>query len=112
MKHSLIKNVVRNHLKKCKYFHAKLGSQEAVDNYCNKTANKAERNLQASKIHPNADDTSETTKFFKFLNSALTLPSQCVLSNCILDAERINYIKSQKQKLKEDGIEITLAFDG
>ncbi|CAG8831230.1 4708_t:CDS:1, partial [Gigaspora rosea] len=54
----------------------------------------------------------ETKEFFKFLNPAINLPSRSVLSNHILDAERINYIKSREQKLKEDSIGITLAFDG
>ncbi|CAG8665696.1 6360_t:CDS:2 [Cetraspora pellucida] len=89
------KNVVRNHLKKYKYFRAKLDSQEAINDYCNKTDNKAEKNLQASKKHPNADDISvllritisngwafhwttnpKTKKFFKFLNPAINLPSR------------------------------------
>ncbi|CAG8493672.1 13333_t:CDS:2 [Cetraspora pellucida] len=47
---------------------------------------------------------SKTKKFFKFLNPALILSSQHILSNCILDTKRINYIKLQEQTLNKDSI--------
>ncbi|RIB06302.1 hypothetical protein C2G38_2217456 [Gigaspora rosea] len=37
------KNTIRNHLKKCEYFLAKLVSQELVDVYCNRTDNEEDR---------------------------------------------------------------------
>ncbi|CAG8527069.1 7850_t:CDS:2 [Cetraspora pellucida] len=49
------KNTVRNHLKKCPHFRAKLGSQEAVDTYCNKTDNEEELTSQIVKRHRNTD---------------------------------------------------------
>lgn len=45
------KNIVRNHLKDCKHFLAKLGSKEAVSVYCNKTDDEAEQASQTSKKH-------------------------------------------------------------
>ncbi|CAG8730757.1 10010_t:CDS:2 [Cetraspora pellucida] len=45
-----------------------------------------------------------TWEFFEFLNPALTLPARHALLNCILDAERNNFIKSHEQKLREDVI--------
>ena len=52
------KNTVRNHLKKCGYFCAKLGSQEAVDAYCNKTDNEADAS-QSSKKRQNTNISGE-----------------------------------------------------
>ena len=51
------KNIVRNHLKTCEHFRAKLGSEEAVSKYCNKTDNEAEQASQTTRKHQN-DDTS------------------------------------------------------
>ncbi|CAG8469248.1 1596_t:CDS:2 [Scutellospora calospora] len=136
-----------------------LGSQEAVDEYCNRTDNETDKAQKASKKHKSADMSAmpisikkprkrvsnsktisnfivkdismkdkpkferlllrmtisngwafhwitnpETKEFFEFLNPVLTFPSQYVLSNHILEAERTNYIKSREQKLKEDKI--------
>lgn len=49
------KNTIRNHLKQCDHFRAKLGSQEAVDAYCNKTDNEAEQNSRSSRKRQNTD---------------------------------------------------------
>ena len=53
-----------------------------------------------------------TQEFFKFLNPTLTLPGRRALSNRILNTEKANLIMSREQKLKEDSIGVTLAFDG
>ncbi|CAG8580711.1 3785_t:CDS:2, partial [Cetraspora pellucida] len=106
------KNVVRNHLKICKYFHTKLGSQEAVDEYCNRTDNEEDKMIISNRWVFSWIRNPKTKELFEFLNPALTLPSQHLLSNYILKAERTNYIKSRKQKIKKDKIGVTLAFDG
>ncbi|CAG8639090.1 13920_t:CDS:2, partial [Racocetra fulgida] len=49
------KNIVRNHLKNCKHFHAKKGSEEAVSAYCNKTDDKEKQASQTLRKHQNAD---------------------------------------------------------
>src|SRR5438067_1304625 len=54
----------------------------------------------------------ETCELFEFLNPTINLPSWYVLSNRILNNERVNFITSREQKLKEDSIGVTLAFDG
>lgn len=53
-----------------------------------------------------------TREFFEFLNPALTLPTRHALSSRILDAEKNSFIKSHEQKIKDDFIGVTLAFDG
>ncbi|CAG8629573.1 512_t:CDS:1, partial [Gigaspora rosea] len=49
------KNIVRNYLKRCEYFCAKLRSQKAVDAYCNKTNNEEEWTPPVSKRCQNVD---------------------------------------------------------
>ncbi|CAG8588577.1 14974_t:CDS:2 [Cetraspora pellucida] len=49
------KNTIQNHLKRCTHFLAKLGSQEAVDAYCNRTDDEEENTSQVSKRHRNTD---------------------------------------------------------
>ncbi|CAG8570871.1 6411_t:CDS:2, partial [Scutellospora calospora] len=53
-----------------------------------------------------------TREFFEFLNPNLVLPGWDALSNRILNSESVNLDMSREQKLKEDSIGVTLAFDG
>ncbi|RHZ56075.1 hypothetical protein Glove_406g119 [Diversispora epigaea] len=53
-----------------------------------------------------------TREFFSFLNPNLKLPGRNALSNRILLAETSNLIKLQNEKLQNDKIGVTLAFDG
>ena len=53
----------------------------------------------------------ETWEFFEFLNSNLVLPQCDALANQILSHETQYVSQSCDQKLKEDTIEVTLAFD-
>ncbi|CAG8473880.1 5610_t:CDS:2 [Scutellospora calospora] len=113
------KNIVRNHLKNCKHFRAKKGSEEAVKIYLDdmndetpsisstpSTPKKQRKKPLNSNTMSNfivKDTTNQATQeFFEFLNPALTLPARHALSNRILDAERNNFIKSREQKLRED----------
>ncbi|CAG8559322.1 18206_t:CDS:2 [Cetraspora pellucida] len=125
------KNVVRNHLKKCKYFRAKLGSQEVVNDYYDNCTSDITSGVSSTtskstkKSRKRPSNSSSMSKFivkdiatkdklrFEQLLFRMTISNGwSILSNRILDAERINYIKSQEQKLKEDSIGVTLAFDG
>lgn len=57
-------------------------------------------------------DNETTREFFAFLNPNLKLPGRHSLSNRILLTEVSNLIKSQNEKLRNDKIGVTLAFDG
>ncbi|CAG8661947.1 7816_t:CDS:2, partial [Scutellospora calospora] len=86
-----------------------------ITNKKNITNNKAEHASQgqASKKCQNSSIYDPAIReFFEFLNPNLVLLSQDTLFNHILNSENINLNMSHKQKLKEDSIEVTLAFNG
>ncbi|CAG8677084.1 6107_t:CDS:2 [Cetraspora pellucida] len=91
-----------------------LGREEALKssltNKKNTTDNKEELTSQIVKRHQNTD-MSATLEFFEFLNPKLTLPSQYALSNHILNTEKTTLTQSREQKLKNNNIGVTLAFD-
>ncbi|CAG8531820.1 4170_t:CDS:2, partial [Ambispora gerdemannii] len=117
------KNTVQNHLKKCEYFCAKLGSQEAVDAYCNKTNNEADASQSSKKcqntnisdddIHISDITTKEKFKFEQLLLQMTILNEWAFqwTTNPATQEFLINLIMSREQKLKEDSIGVTLAFD-
>ncbi|CAG8514950.1 19888_t:CDS:2 [Gigaspora rosea] len=100
------KNTDLNHLKRCEYFRAKLGSQEAVNVHCNKTDNEEERTPPVSKRH---DNTSDVTTGNSTSSLAKTVGSKKKSTNSIDNFIVRNITAKEKPKFEQLLLRMTVS---
>ncbi|CAJ0837403.1 15960_t:CDS:2, partial [Entrophospora sp. SA101] len=112
------KQQVKRHLKRCKHFLEKIGSQEEVDEIVNLTDNEKE-SLVSNKRRKIIELDSEMSSSFSSSSPSslivvisLLLSGRKTLSNRILTNETTKLNSIRDQKLSSDEIGVTLAFDG